>query len=68
MFILQNLNLYENMVLYFGGGVNDGNAVFKIQRKCLRLIKRVKNRVSCRSLFGYFKILTITSLYIFEIL
>jgi hypothetical protein len=34
----------------------------------LRLIKGVNNRVSCRSLFGDFKILTVTSLYIFEIL
>jgi hypothetical protein len=41
------------MVLYFGGG-NDSNAVYKIQKKGLRLIKGVKNRVSCRSLFGDF--------------
>jgi hypothetical protein len=50
------------------GGVNDNNAVFKIQKKCLRLIKGVKNRVSFISLFGDFKILTVSSLYIFEIL
>jgi hypothetical protein len=43
------------MILYFLGwerGGNDNNAVFKIQKKCLRLITEVKNRVSFRSLFG----------------
>jgi hypothetical protein len=56
------------MVLYFGGGVNNSNPVFKIQKKGLRLINGVKNRVSCRNLFGDFKILIVTSLYIFEIM
>jgi hypothetical protein len=37
-------------------------------KKGLRLIKEVKNRVSYRILFGDFKILTVTLLYIFEIL
>jgi hypothetical protein len=53
-----------NMVLYFWGGVNDSNVVFKIQKEGIRLIKGVKNRVSCRSLFADFKILTVTLLYI----
>jgi hypothetical protein len=44
------------------------NRQFKIQKKCLRLIKRVNNRVSCRGLFSDFEILTVTSLYIFETL
>jgi hypothetical protein len=34
----------------------------------LRLINGVKNRVYCRSMFTDFKILTVNSLYIFEIL
>jgi hypothetical protein len=42
--------------------------IFKIQKKCLRLIKRVNNWVSCRGLFSDFRILTVTSLYIFETL
>jgi hypothetical protein len=42
--------------------------IFKIQKICLRLIKRVNNRVSCRGLFSDFGILTITSLYIFQTL
>jgi hypothetical protein len=32
------------MVLYFGGRVNDSNAVFKIQKKGLRLIKGLKKQ------------------------
>jgi hypothetical protein len=57
------------MVLFFG--VVDKTTCklyLKLKKKCLRLIKRVNNRVSCRSLFGEFKILTLTSLYIFETL
>jgi hypothetical protein len=61
MFILQNLNLYYG-IIFFLGGVNDSNTVSKIQKQGLRLIKGVKNRVSFRSLFGGFKILTVTSL------
>jgi hypothetical protein len=47
-----------------GEGVNDSNSVIKIQKKGLRLVEGVKNRVSYRSLFGDFKILTVTSLYV----
>jgi hypothetical protein len=54
------------MASYFGKGGTD--IVFKIQKKSLRLIRGVNNRVSCRSMFGKFKILTVTSIYIFEIL
>jgi hypothetical protein len=42
-----------------GGGGNDSNAVFKIQKNGVTLIKGVTNRLSCRSLFGNFKILTV---------
>jgi hypothetical protein len=55
------------MVLYLGGS-DDSNAVFKNTEKSLRIFKGVKNRVSCRTLFGDFKNLTVTSLCIFEIL
>jgi hypothetical protein len=34
--------------------------------KSLRLIKAFNNRVYCRSLFGHFKILTVTSVHVFE--
>jgi hypothetical protein len=68
MFILQNLNLYKKKWYYILGAVNDSNAVFKIHKKGLRLIIGVNNRVSCRHLFGDFKILTESSLYIFVIL
>jgi hypothetical protein len=55
------------VVLYFWG-VNDSNAVLRMQKKGLRLIKGAKNWVCCRNLFGDLKILTVTSLYILEIL
>jgi hypothetical protein len=67
---LPNLNLYWNMVFYFGV---DDSKIWKLyskyRKKCLRVIKGVNYRVSCRSIFGELKILTVvTSLYIFEIL
>jgi hypothetical protein len=42
--------------------------VFKVQKKCLRVFKSVNYRAPCRSIFGELKIMTVTSLYIFEIL
>jgi hypothetical protein len=57
------------MVSFFGGGVQkDLKNVFKLQKKCVRLIKGEKNRVSCRNLFCELRILTGISLYIFEII
>jgi hypothetical protein len=55
---------FESTLTYgiiFWDRVNDSNSVFKSQKKGLRLIKGVKNRVSCIRLFGDFKILTVTS-------
>jgi hypothetical protein len=62
--------IFKSIVKYgiiFWGGAFDSNAVFKIQRKGLRPLKGVSNRVSCRSMFSDFKILTVTSLFLFEI-
>jgi hypothetical protein len=42
--------------------------VFKVQKKCLRVSKGINYRVSCRGMFSELKILTVTSLYIIEIL
>jgi hypothetical protein len=55
-------------ILFWEGGLKDTDIVFKVQKKCLRVIKGVNNRVSCRRMLGEFKILTVTSLYTFEIL
>jgi hypothetical protein len=59
-------SILKYCVIFWGGGQKENQTIFKIQKKCLRLIKRVNNRVSCRGLFSDFKILTIASLYIFE--
>ncbi|PNF17023.1 hypothetical protein B7P43_G02754 [Cryptotermes secundus] len=55
-------------IIFWGGVKKDSETLFKLQKKCLRVVKGVRNRVSCRNLFREFKILTVTSLYIFEIL
>jgi hypothetical protein len=48
-------------IIFWGGNQKDIQMIFKIQKKCLRQIKRVNNRVSWRGLFSDFGILTITS-------
>jgi hypothetical protein len=55
-------------LIFWGGCCTDLDTVFKVQKKCLRIIKGVNNRTSCRNLFVEFNILTATSLYILEIL
>jgi hypothetical protein len=44
------------------GGPKDTDIVLKVQKKCLRVIKGVNNRVTCKRMYGEFKILTVTSL------
>jgi hypothetical protein len=55
-------------IIFWGGVQKDFKDIFKVRKKCIRVIKGVKNRVSCRNLFCEFKILTGISLYIFEIM
>jgi hypothetical protein len=55
-------------IIFWGGIQKDFKTIFKQQKKCVRVIKGEKNRVSCRNLFCELKILTGTSLYIFEII
>jgi hypothetical protein len=54
--------------LFWGGQLKDMETLFKVQKKYLRVIIGVNYRISCRSIFGELKILTVSSLYIFEIL
>jgi hypothetical protein len=46
-------------IIFWGGSQKENQMIFKIQKKCLRLIKRVNNGVSCRGLFSDFGILTV---------
>jgi hypothetical protein len=55
-------------IIFWGGMQKDSETLLKLQKKSVRVIKGVRNRVSCRSLFHELKILTVTSLHIFEIL
>jgi hypothetical protein len=55
-------------IIFWDGVQKDFKDIFKLQKKCVRVIKGVKHRVSCRKLFCEFKMLTGISLYIFEII
>jgi hypothetical protein len=45
--------------IIFGGSAKDSLKVFLIQKKVVRLIAGVNEKVSCRGLFSEFKILTV---------
>ena len=55
----------SNIIL---GGKREGvKRIFRIQKRVIRLISGVSSRTSCRQLFKELNILTLASLYIFEI-
>jgi hypothetical protein len=62
---------FQSLVSYgliFWGGESESCRVLKIQKRILRLMKGVNSRTSCRPIFKELKILTVTSLYIFDVL
>jgi hypothetical protein len=50
------------------GGDNESNKIFKLQKKVLRIISGVSNHTSCRQIFKDYNILTLSSLYILEVI
>jgi hypothetical protein len=72
-FILRNIYFakFQSLVSYgliFWGGEGESNKVLKIQKRILCLMRGVSSRTSCRPTFRELRILTVTSLYVFEIL
>ncbi|PNF29254.1 hypothetical protein B7P43_G10478, partial [Cryptotermes secundus] len=62
---------FQSLISYgliFWGGECESSKILKIQKRILRLIKGVNSRTTCRPIFKDLKILTVTSLYIFEVL
>jgi hypothetical protein len=49
------------------GNSTDINDLFILQKKCVRILANIKNIDSCRPYFIEYQILTLTSIYIFEI-
>jgi len=55
-------------ILFWGGRGRELNKrIFRIQKRVIRLMSGVRSRTSCRQLFKELNILTLASLYIFEI-
>lgn len=68
------LTAYHGMVesilrygLIFWGNSTNKDIIFKLQKRCLRAMFKIKVTDSCRPLFFKHKILTLPSLYIIEI-
>jgi hypothetical protein len=63
---------FQSLISYsliFWGGECESSEVLKIQKKrILRLMRGVNSRITCRPIFKELKILTGTSLYMFEVL
>jgi hypothetical protein len=53
--------------IIFWGGDNDSNNIFKLQRRVILIISGVSKHTSCRQIFKDYNILTVTCLYILEI-
>jgi hypothetical protein len=56
------------MELYFGGGAKESIKALRIQKKVIRLITGIKKSESCRQKFKENRILTVTSMYVLEVL
>ena len=54
--------------IIFWGGDKKYTKIFRLQKKVIRLITGTHKGESCRPIFRRFQILTLSSLYIFEIL
>ena len=53
---------------YSGGGMKESVKTLRIQKKVIRLVTGLKRLESCRQKFKENRILTVTSVYILEVL
>jgi len=51
-----------------GGGIKECIKILRIEKRVIRLITGLNNKESCKQNFKENKILTITSLYVLEVL
>ena len=57
------------MALYFGGGgTKESIKALRIQKKVIRLITGINKYESCRQKFKENRIITVTSIYVLEVL
>jgi hypothetical protein len=57
-----------DMVLYCGGRTKESNKALCVQKKVIRLITGINKYESCRQKFKENRILTVTSIYVLEVL
>jgi hypothetical protein len=53
-------------IIFWGGDI-DNNNIFKLQKRVIRIISGTSRKTSCRQIFKDYNILTVTCLYIREI-
>jgi len=73
LYMLRNIYFtkFQSLIRYgiiLWGGERESVKVLKIHKKVLSTIKGLHKRKSCKQIFKELKILTVASLYIFEVL
>ena len=61
-------NVTYSIILWGSSSLNNINRIFKLQKKAIRSIVKVKSSVSCKDFFIQNKILTVPSIYILEVI
>lgn len=59
--------LTYGLIIWGGASVQDFNRIFRIQKRALRIIHNAPADEPCNRLFREFKVMTLTSLYVFEL-
>ena len=73
LFMLRNtcFTKFQSLIRYsiiLWGGQRESVKVLKIQKRVLHTIKELHKRETCRPIFKDLKVITVTTLYIFEVL
>jgi hypothetical protein len=61
-------SLLRYVIILGGGGGSNSIKVFRMQKRVLRIISGLGKQESCRQVFKDYRILSVTSLYILEVL
>lgn len=69
LFKLVYLNLFESHIIYsFICGVHQINRIFNLQKRAIRPIDSLKARNHCTEVFKRLEILTVSSVFIYEVI
>lgn len=62
------LSVIRYSIVFWGGSVSNINTIFKLQKRAIRIIFKLKYNASCRPIFQGQNLLTVPALYFLEII